>query len=41
LEVFSTEAVTLMGRQLIENYLLLSQDDLHAWEANPEEFGKY
>ncbi len=29
-----------MGRQLIENYLLLSQDDLHLWETNPEEFGK-
>ena len=39
LEVFSAEAVTLMGRQLIEHYLLLSQEDLHLWETNPEEFG--
>ena len=28
-----------MCRQLIENYLLLSQEDLHVWETNPEEFG--
>ena len=28
-----------MGRQLIEHYLLLSQEDLHLWETNPEEFG--
>ena len=27
-----------MGRQLIERYLLLSQEDLHLWENNPEEF---
>ncbi|XP_046440671.1 delta-1-pyrroline-5-carboxylate dehydrogenase, mitochondrial-like [Daphnia pulex] len=27
-----------MCRQLIENYLLLSQEDLHVWETNPEEF---
>ena len=39
LEVFSAETVTLMGRQLIEHYLLLSQEDLHLWETNPEEFG--
>ena len=30
-----------MGRQLIEHYLLLSQEDLHLWETNPEEFGTY
>jgi hypothetical protein len=29
-----------MGRHLIEHYLLLSQEDLHLWESNPEEFGK-
>ena len=29
-----------MGRNLIEHYLLLSQEDLHLWESNPEEFGK-
>lgn len=39
LEVFTPESVSLMGRQLIENYLLLSQEDLHIWETNPEEFG--
>lgn len=39
MEVFTPEAVSLMGQQLVENYLLLSQEDLLAWESNPEEFG--
>jgi hypothetical protein len=38
-EVFTPESLSLMCRQLIENYLLLSQEDLHVWETNPEEFG--
>ena len=41
LEVFTPEALSLMGRQLIENYLLLSQEDLHLWETSPEEFGNF
>lgn len=39
IEVFTPDAVTIMGQQLVENYLLLSQDDLLSWESNPEEFG--
>ena len=41
MEVFTPESVALMGRQLIENYLLLSQEDLHLWETSPEDFGKF
>lgn len=41
LEVFTAESVSLMGQQLIENYLLLSQEDLHLWETSPEDFGKH
>ncbi|XP_057379434.1 importin-11-like [Daphnia carinata] len=37
-EVFTPDSLSLMCRQLIENYLLLSQEDLHLWETNPEEF---
>lgn len=39
LEVFTPDVVSQMGRQLIEHYLLLSQENLHSWESNPEEFG--